>query len=117
VEAGSRCHLPNEPWDECSLECLSADHDGYNGFGILRNVGGEIINPHKNLPRAAILGTAFVVGLYALAVSSDQHFDIHVRKQARVTSLQGKNTLSVLRCRIAERMAARRLGTRELCSL
>ena len=39
----------------------------YNGFGILGNVGGEIINPHKNLPRAAILGSALVVGLYALA--------------------------------------------------
>lgn len=39
----------------------------YNGFGILGHVGGEIAQPQKNLPRAAILGSAMVVGLYALA--------------------------------------------------
>ncbi len=38
----------------------------YNGFGVLGNVGGEIVKPRKNLPRAAIVGTASVVGLYAL---------------------------------------------------
>lgn len=39
----------------------------YNGFGFLGSVGGEIVNPQKNLPRAAILGSALVVALYFLA--------------------------------------------------
>ena len=38
----------------------------YNGFGILGNVGGEIVKPRKNIPRAAIAGTVVVVGLYTL---------------------------------------------------
>lgn len=36
----------------------------YNGFQYLGCVGGEIYRPEKNLPRAAILGTAFVIVLY-----------------------------------------------------
>jgi basic amino acid/polyamine antiporter, APA family len=38
----------------------------YNGFSFLGQVGGEIRNPEKNLPRAAIFGTLSVVGLYIL---------------------------------------------------
>ena len=38
----------------------------YNGFQWLGNVGGEIVNPRTNLPRAAILGTSLVVALYVL---------------------------------------------------
>jgi basic amino acid/polyamine antiporter, APA family len=38
----------------------------YNGFQFLGSVGGEILNPGKNLPRAAIGGTAVVVALYVL---------------------------------------------------
>jgi len=38
----------------------------YNGFQFLGSVGGEVLNPRKNLPRAAIGGTAIVVALYVL---------------------------------------------------
>ena len=38
----------------------------YNGFQFLGSVGGEVLNPKKNLPRAAIGGTAIVVALYVL---------------------------------------------------
>jgi basic amino acid/polyamine antiporter, APA family len=38
----------------------------YNGFGILGHVGGEVLNPGKNVPRAAILGSSLVIGLYLL---------------------------------------------------
>ena len=38
----------------------------YNGFSVLGEVGGEIVNPRKNLPRAAILGVLVVVSLYLL---------------------------------------------------
>jgi amino acid transporter len=36
----------------------------YNGFQNLGLAGGEVLNPRKNLPRAAILGTSLVIGLY-----------------------------------------------------
>jgi APA family basic amino acid/polyamine antiporter len=38
----------------------------YNGFSSLGHVGGEILNPRKNLPWAAILGTSLVISLYVL---------------------------------------------------
>src|SRR5260370_18134283 len=38
----------------------------YNGFEYLGWVGGEVLNPRKNLPRAAILGTSLVIALYLL---------------------------------------------------
>jgi basic amino acid/polyamine antiporter, APA family len=38
----------------------------YNGFSVLGEVGGEIINPRKNFPRAAIIGVLVVVSLYLL---------------------------------------------------
>jgi APA family basic amino acid/polyamine antiporter len=38
----------------------------YNGFQFLGAVGGEVLNPGKNLPRAAIGGTGVVVVLYVL---------------------------------------------------
>ena len=37
---------------------------GYNGFQNLGIVGGEIVNPQKNIPRAAMLGVLSVVALY-----------------------------------------------------
>lgn len=36
----------------------------YNGFSVLGEVGGEIINPRKNLPRAAVIGVLVVFSLY-----------------------------------------------------
>jgi len=36
----------------------------YNGFQFLGNVGGEIVNPRRNVPRAVILGTSLVIFLY-----------------------------------------------------
>jgi len=39
---------------------------GYNGFQYLGSVGGEIVNPQKNIPRAAILGLLSVIVLYLL---------------------------------------------------
>jgi len=38
----------------------------YNGFQSLGKVGGELLNPGQNLPRAAILGTSLVIALYAV---------------------------------------------------
>jgi basic amino acid/polyamine antiporter, APA family len=38
----------------------------YNGFQFLGSVGGEVLDPGKNLPRAAIGGTAAVIVLYVL---------------------------------------------------
>src|SRR5580693_5240859 len=38
----------------------------YNGFQNLGAVGGEVLNPGKNLPTAAILGTSLVIVLYVL---------------------------------------------------
>src|SRR5215831_1632174 len=40
----------------------------YSGFSDLGLVGGEVLNPQKSIPRAAILGVVSVVGLY-LAVN------------------------------------------------
>ena len=39
----------------------------YNGFQHVGSVGGEIINPEKNIPRAMIVGVLSVVTLYLLA--------------------------------------------------
>ena len=36
----------------------------YIGFSLLGNVGGEIVHPEKNIPRAALLGTSLVMVLY-----------------------------------------------------
>jgi basic amino acid/polyamine antiporter, APA family len=38
----------------------------YSGFSYLGPVGGEVLNPGRNLPRAAILGTSLVIILYVL---------------------------------------------------
>jgi len=38
----------------------------YNGFQSLGPLGGEVLNPSRNLPRAAILGTSIVIFLYLL---------------------------------------------------
>jgi basic amino acid/polyamine antiporter, APA family len=38
----------------------------YNGFQLLGNLGGEIVNAGRNLPRAVILGTSVVIILYTL---------------------------------------------------
>jgi APA family basic amino acid/polyamine antiporter len=45
----------------------------YNGFQHLGSVGGEVMNPGKNLPRAAILGTAAVIALYLLVNATFFH--------------------------------------------
>ncbi|MGE5205939.1 MAG: APC family permease [Chlamydiota bacterium] len=39
----------------------------YNGFNDLGDLGEEILQPHKNIPRAIILGLLTVGGLYLLA--------------------------------------------------
>jgi amino acid transporter len=39
----------------------------YNGFNDLGDLGEEILNPQKNIPRAIILGLLTVCGLYLLA--------------------------------------------------
>jgi len=38
----------------------------YNGFQVLGMVGGEVLNPSQNLPRAAILGTSLVIAIYVV---------------------------------------------------
>lgn len=45
----------------------------YNGFQALGRVGGELLNPGKNLPRAAILGTVVVIALYVLVNATFFH--------------------------------------------
>ena len=39
----------------------------YNGWFAVSLVAGEIKEPQRNLPRALIIGTAFVIGVYLLA--------------------------------------------------
>ena len=39
----------------------------YNGFNDLGHLGEEILRPHKNIPRAIILGLLTVSGLYLMA--------------------------------------------------
>src|SRR5215469_14881179 len=36
----------------------------YNGFQYLGPLGGEVLNPKKNIPRAVIVGTSLVIVLY-----------------------------------------------------
>lgn len=36
----------------------------YNGFQYLGQVGGEVLNPEKNIPKAIIVGTSLVIVLY-----------------------------------------------------
>jgi APA family basic amino acid/polyamine antiporter len=36
----------------------------YNGFQYLGQLGGEVVNPKKNIPRAGIVGTSLVIVLY-----------------------------------------------------
>jgi basic amino acid/polyamine antiporter, APA family len=38
----------------------------YDGFGDVSFAGGEVTNPRRNLPRAIILGTLAIIGLYVL---------------------------------------------------
>jgi APA family basic amino acid/polyamine antiporter len=38
----------------------------YNGFQMLGPLGGEVSDPHRNIPRAAILGSLLVISLYVL---------------------------------------------------
>jgi basic amino acid/polyamine antiporter, APA family len=38
----------------------------YNGFQTLGTLGGELSNPQRNIPRAAILGSLLVISLYVL---------------------------------------------------
>jgi APA family basic amino acid/polyamine antiporter len=66
----------------------------YNGFSVLGEVGGEIVNPRKNLPRAAIFGVLVVVSLY-LAVN---WVYFHVLGFARVAQSQhvASDAMSVL---------------------
>jgi basic amino acid/polyamine antiporter, APA family len=39
----------------------------YNGFNDLGDLGEEIVNPHKNIPRSILLGLLTVGGLYLMA--------------------------------------------------
>lgn len=48
------------------LSALVPAMAAYNGFSVLGEVGGEITNPRKNLPMAAIFGMLVVVSLYLL---------------------------------------------------
>jgi len=46
------------------LRALAPVIYAYYGFGALGTVGGEILNPQKNMPRAVIVGVLSVVGMY-----------------------------------------------------
>ena len=39
----------------------------YDGFGDLSFAGGEVKDPQRNLPRAIIIGTLAIIGIYVLA--------------------------------------------------
>ncbi len=41
---------------------------GYEGFGLITNAAGDMLNPHQNLPRALYLSVFIVIAIY-LAVS------------------------------------------------
>jgi APA family basic amino acid/polyamine antiporter len=45
----------------------------YNGFQTLGPLGGEVSDPQKNIPRAAILGSLLVISLYVLINSTYFH--------------------------------------------
>ena len=46
------------------LNALAPIMAAYNGFQILGNIGGEIAQPHRTIPRAAIFGALAVVVVY-----------------------------------------------------
>jgi len=48
------------------LTALVPVMSAYNGFQGLGPLGGEVLNPRRNLPRAAILGTSLVIFVYLL---------------------------------------------------
>lgn len=54
----------------------------YDGWGDLSFVGGEVRDPERNLPRALILGTTAVVGLYIL-VNAAYLYLIPIAEMAR----------------------------------
>ena len=58
--------LPDQGLLVAFLTALVPAMTAYNGFQFLGSVGGEVLNPEKNLPRAAIGGTAVVVALYVM---------------------------------------------------
>jgi len=66
LEPAASLSAPPHPSIEAFLTALVPVMLAYNGFQWLGNVGGEIVNPRTNLPRAAILGTALVITLYVL---------------------------------------------------
>ena len=66
VEPAASLPAPTHSPIEALLTALVPVMLAYNGFQWLGNVGGEIVNPRTNLPRAAILGTAVVITLYLL---------------------------------------------------
>lgn len=77
----------------------------YSGFQYIGVVGEEVINPERNVPRAAILGGLVVIGLYVLAnlayfhtlsfaeVAQSQHVASDVL--ARVAGATGAKWLTV----------------------
>jgi basic amino acid/polyamine antiporter, APA family len=54
----------------------------YDGWGDLSFVGGEVREPERNLPRALILGTSAVVGIYLL-VNAAYLYLIPIAEMAR----------------------------------
>lgn len=76
--------LPSHGVLEAFLIAVVPVMAAYNGFSHLGQVGGEIFNPRKNLPRAAILGTSLVITLYVLA----NWIYFHVLGFSRVTQSQ-----------------------------
>jgi APA family basic amino acid/polyamine antiporter len=76
------------------LSALVPAMAAYNGFSVLGEVGGEIVNPRKNLPRAAIIGVLVVVSLYLLI----NWVYFHVLGFSRVAHSQhvASDTMSVL---------------------
>jgi basic amino acid/polyamine antiporter, APA family len=66
VEPASSLPVPAHAPTEAILIAVVPVMLAYNGFQWLGNVGGELVNPRTNLPRAAILGTSLVITLYVL---------------------------------------------------
>jgi basic amino acid/polyamine antiporter, APA family len=78
----------------------------YNGFQTLGQIGGEIANPHKTIPRAAILSVLAVVILYfllnlvyvrVLGLSAIEHSQ-HVASDAavKITGPSGASWLTIV---------------------
>ena len=71
----------------------------YNGFNDLGDLGEEIVQPEKNIPRAIILGLLTVGGLYLLA-------NVVYSRFCRLRNWRNRNTSQPMSCNRSPVLAA-----------